>query len=194
MRLQGKTAIVTGSGSGLGKAMIKRLAEEGAAVVVADTSEKAMNTVVSELTAAGHKAIGVQVDVTNRDQVRQLMATVATKLGRIDILVNNAGITRHRPFKTMNDEDWDLVLGVDLKGVFNCVQAVADTMIKQGYGKIVNISSNSGNGGSSKNGTMTPQGGGQTQTYQMWDNGGNFNRAADLDCTDDYVSIPDFSY
>ena len=148
MRLQGKTAIVTGSGSGLGKAMIKRLAEEGAAVVVADTSEKAMNTVVSELTAAGHKAIGVKVDVTNRDQVRQLMATVATKLGRIDILVNNAGITRHRPFKTMNDEDWDLVLGVDLKGVFNCVQAVADTMIKQGYGKIVNISSNSGNGGS----------------------------------------------
>lgn len=148
MRLQGKTAIVTGSGSGLGKAMIKRLAAEGASVVVSDLNQNAIDSVVGELRAAGHTAMGVKVDVTQRDEVKALMATVAAQLGHIDILVNNAGITRHRSFKTMNDEDWDLVLGVDLKGVFNCVQAVADTMIQQRYGKIVNISSNSGNGGS----------------------------------------------
>lgn len=149
MRLQDKVAIVTGSGSGLGKAIVKRLAEEGASVVVADINAEAVATVVGELKEAGRTAVGFKVDVTDSSQVKELMATTAGKLGRIDILVNNAGVTRHRPFPTMNDEDWNIVLAVDLKGVFFCVQAVADYMIKQRYGKIVNISSASGNGGAS---------------------------------------------
>ena len=149
MRLQDKVAIVTGSGSGLGKAIVRRLAEEGASVVVADVNAEAVATVVGELKEAGRTAIGFTVDVRDSSQVKELMATTAGKLGRIDILVNNAGVTRHRPFLTMNDEDWNIVLAVDLKGVFFCVQAVAEYMIKQRCGKIVNISSASGNGGAS---------------------------------------------
>lgn len=148
MRLQGRVAIVTGSGSGLGKAMAKRLAEEGASVVVADINHEAMDTVVRELKEAGRTAMGFKVDVTDRRQLTELMKTTAAKFGRIDILVNNAGVTRHRPFLAMSDEDWDKVLAVDLKGVFFCVQAVAEYMIKQRYGKIVNISSVSGTGAS----------------------------------------------
>ena len=149
MRLQDKVAIVTGSGSGLGKAIVKRLSEEGASVVVADINAEAVATVVGELEKAGRTAVGFTVDVRDRSQLKELMATTAGKLGRIDILVNNAGVTRHRPFLAMNDEDWNIVLAVDLKGVFFCVQAVAEYMIKQRYGKIVNISSVSGNGGAS---------------------------------------------
>lgn len=149
MRLQDRVAIVTGSGSGLGKAMVKRLAEEGASVVVADINQEAIDTVVRELKAAGRTAMGFKVDVTDRSQLKELMKATAGRFGRIDILVNNAGVTRHRPFLTMNDEDWNIVLGVDLKGVFFCVQAVAEYMIKQRYGKIVNISSIAGTGASS---------------------------------------------
>ena len=149
VRLQDKIAIVTGSGSGLGKAIVKRLAEEGASIVVADINAEAVATVVGELEKAGRTAVGFTVDVRDRSQLKELMATTAGKFGRIDILVNNAGVTRHRPFLTMNDEDWNIVLAVDLKGVFFCVQAVAEYMIKQRCGKIVNISSASGNGGAS---------------------------------------------
>ena len=146
MRLQDKVAIVTGSASGLGKAMVERFAAEGAAVVVADINQEAIDTVVRELQGAGRKAMGFKVDVTSRPQLKDLMKATAEKFGRIDILVNNAGVVRPRPFLEMNDQDWDIVLGVDLKGVFYCVQAVAEYMIKQKYGKIVNLSSVAGTG------------------------------------------------
>ena len=146
MRLKDKVAIVTGSGSGLGKAMVKRLSEEGASIVIADINQESIDKVIRELTEAGRTAMGFQVDVTNRSQLKELMTAVAEKFGRIDILVNSAGITRYMPFLTMNDEAWDIVLAVDIKGVFYCVQAVAEYMIKQRYGKIVNISSSGGTG------------------------------------------------
>ena len=146
MRLRDKVAIVTGSGAGLGKAMVQRFAEEGAAIVVADINQPGIDTVVRELTQAGRPAMGYKVDVRNRAELKGLMKTTAEKFGRIDILVNNAGVQRNKPFLTMTDEDWDFVLGVDLKGVFFCVQAVAEYMIKQQYGKIVNISSSIGTG------------------------------------------------
>jgi NAD(P)-dependent dehydrogenase (short-subunit alcohol dehydrogenase family) len=146
MRVQGKTAIVTGSGSGLGRAMAERLAEEGASIVVADIDAAAIDATVAELRAAGRTALGIKVDVTKRDELKELMHRTVGEFGRIDILVNNAGLNRSRPFLAMNDEDWDIVLGVDLKGVFYGVQAVAEYMIAQRYGKIVNISSVSGTG------------------------------------------------
>lgn len=96
--------------------------------------------------------MGFKVDVTNRSQLKEMMKAVAGKFGRIDILVNNAGVARPRPFLMMDDDDWDFVLGVDLKGVFYCVQAVAEYMIEQRYGKIVNISSGAGNGGAPSGG------------------------------------------
>lgn len=158
MRVKDKVAIVTGGGSGLGKAIATRLAGEGASIVVADVNESAMNATVQGLTAAGHNAVGIKTDVSKREQVQALMNTVIDKFGRIDILINNAGVTRHRPFLEMNDADWDLVLAVDLKGVFYGVQAAAPHMIRQRDGKILNISSISGTGASSHHAGGSPAG------------------------------------
>lgn len=146
MRLSNKVAIVTGSGSGLGKAIVMRMAREGAAVVINDINVEGMEKVVSDIKNEGMTAIACEADVTNRSEVQHLMKTVAEKFGQIHILVNNAGVTRHRPFLEMTKEDWDVVLAVDLKGVFNCIQAVAVYMMQQRGGKIINISSVSGTG------------------------------------------------
>jgi 3-oxoacyl-[acyl-carrier protein] reductase len=149
MRAKGKVAVVTGAGSGMGKAIAKRLAADGAVIVVADINEAGMESTVSELTALGTTAVGVKVDVSKRTDTQRAMQEIVEKCGKIDILVNNAGVTRHRPFMTLNEEDWDIVLAVDLKGVFFCSQAVAPHMIARRYGKILNISSISGTGASS---------------------------------------------
>lgn len=148
MPLESKVAIVTGAGSGLGLAIARRFAREGACVIVADINKNAIGPTVEELRASGSDAIGFHVDVTKRDEIAALVEHVIAERGRIDILINNAGITRYRPFATMIDEDWDLVLSVDLKSVFFCAQAVAPHMIRQGYGKIVNMSSSHGTGAS----------------------------------------------
>ena len=158
MRTKDKVAIVTGGASGMGKAIATRLASEGASIVIADVNENAMNATVSELVAAGHKAAGYKMDVSRREQVREVMNEIVEKFGRIDILVNCAGVTRHRPFLELNDADWDFVLAVDLKGVFYCVQAAAPHMTRQGYGKILNISSISGTGASSHHAGGSPAG------------------------------------
>lgn len=96
----------------------------------------------------GGKAFGYKIDVSNQERVHEFIDKVAADHGRIDILVNNAGISRYRPFATMTGEDWDIVLNVDLKGVFFCSQAVAPHMARQEYGRIVNISSALGTGAS----------------------------------------------
>jgi NAD(P)-dependent dehydrogenase (short-subunit alcohol dehydrogenase family) len=158
MRVKDKVAIVTGGASGMGKAIATRLASEGASVVIADVNENAMNATVGELTAAGHKAAGYKVDVSKREELKDVMNAIVEKFGRIDILVNNAGVTRHRPFLELNDADWDFVLAVDLKGVFYCVQAAAPHLVRQRYGKIVNISSISGTGASSHHAGGSPAG------------------------------------
>ncbi len=160
MRLKDKVAIVTGSGSGLGRAMVHRLSEQGASVVVADIKQESIDTVVAELQQAGRTAMGYKVDVTNRRQVQDMTKSVAEKFGHIDILVNNAGIVRPRPWLTMDDADWDAVIAVDLKGVFYCVQAVAKYMMEQKYGKIVNISSVAGTGAAPFGGGGSPAGNG----------------------------------
>ena len=152
MRVKDKVAIVTGAGSGIGKAIATRLCTEGASVVVADIDDDAMKATVGELTVAGHKARSFKVDVSRRAQVKDLMHSIVENCGRVDILVNNAGVTRHRPFLEIDDSDWDVVLAVDLKGVFYCAQAVAPHMIRQRYGKILNISSIMGAGASSRAG------------------------------------------
>jgi NAD(P)-dependent dehydrogenase (short-subunit alcohol dehydrogenase family) len=146
VRLQNKIAIVTGSGGGLGKAMITRFAHEGATAIVSDINQQSVDAVVRELTAAGKTAVGYKIDVTQPAQLSEFMAAVAAKFGRIDILVNNAGVQRNKPFLQMSNDDWDYVVDVDLKGVFFCIQAVAEIMMKQHYGKIINISSSMGTG------------------------------------------------
>ncbi|TGR17942.1 MULTISPECIES: SDR family NAD(P)-dependent oxidoreductase [unclassified Mesorhizobium] len=146
MRLKDKVAVITGAGSGLGRAIAQRFVEEGATVLIADINEEAVNETVDEIRSSGGQASGLRVDVSRREDTQEMARVAAERHGRIDILVNNAGISRYRPFSTMTGDDWDAVLNVDLKGVFFCSQSTAPYMVQQKYGRVVNISSASGTG------------------------------------------------
>ena len=137
--LEGKTAVVTGAGRGIGRAIALRLAAEGATVIVNyNGSAKRAEEVVNEITAGGGKAEAIQCSVA------AMMDGVIKKYGSIDILVNNAGITKDNLLMKMSEEDFDAVIDTNLKGVFNCMKHVARQMIKQRGGRIINISSVSG--------------------------------------------------
>lgn len=146
MKLKDKVAIVTGAGQGIGEAIAKKLASEGASIMVDDVNIEEANRVVQEIKTQGGNAIAFKADVNRRDEVQNLVDTTLELFKGIHILVNNAGIRRNRPLLELTEEDWDLVVDVDLKGVFNCTQAVLKHMMKQQYGKIVNISSLAGIG------------------------------------------------
>ncbi|GAB4328785.1 MAG: 3-oxoacyl-[acyl-carrier-protein] reductase [Promethearchaeota archaeon] len=151
--LDGKVAIVTGSGRGIGKAIAEKLASEGASVVVADIDEASAKETAEGLTSAGMDAIGVQVNVADRASVKAMVAAALDKWGRVDVLVNNAGVTRDSMLAKMTDEQWDLVMAVNLKGVFYCTQETIGHMVERAQegaasnGKIVNISSTVGKSG-----------------------------------------------
>jgi len=144
MKLSGRVAIVTGAAQGIGEAIAKRLASEGAAVVVADINIEKARRVADEIKAQGGTAIAFKVDVANRVGVQDMVKTTMEKFEAIHILVNNAGIVRRAPFLELTEEAWDATMNVDLKGVFNCSQAILRHMIEQRYGKIINISSIAG--------------------------------------------------
>jgi 3-oxoacyl-[acyl-carrier protein] reductase len=149
MKLSSKVAIVTGSARGIGKAIAMGFASEGATVVVTDILIEQAHQVVDEIKNQGGTAIAFKADVASRADVHNLVKSTLENFKAIHILVNNAGITRHVPLLEMTEEDWDVVLDVDLKGVFNCTQAVLGHMMEQRYGKIINISSVAGVGVSS---------------------------------------------
>jgi NAD(P)-dependent dehydrogenase (short-subunit alcohol dehydrogenase family) len=142
MELKGKTAIVTGSGRGIGEGIALVLAREGANVVVNSRKAKDCEGVAQKIVSSGGKAIAVGGDVSKKADVTGLAAETIKQFGAIDILVNNAGIEGH-PCLTqdLSEEQWDRVLGVNLKGLFLCCQAVIPQMMKQGKGRIVNIAS-----------------------------------------------------
>lgn len=146
MRLRDKVAIVTGGASGIGKATIDMFGAEGATVVIADINAAAIDAALADVRGRGIRAAGHVCDVSDREQTHELMKKVNDEFDRIDILVNNAGVSRYRPFAEADSQDWDVVLGVDLKGVFFCAQSAAPYMRKQKYGRIVNISSALGTG------------------------------------------------
>ena len=141
MRLKSKVAIITGAGSGIGKESSLMFAKEGASVVVADIDEKGGKETVEEIKALGFEAFYAKLDVSNREESRQVVMDTMDKYGRIDVLVNNAGITQDALVSKMTEEQWDKVIDVNLKGVFNCTQAVVEVMLNQGTGSIVNTSS-----------------------------------------------------
>lgn len=141
MELLGKVALVTGAAQGIGKAIALLLAEKGADVVVSDINfEKAQET-AREIEEKGRKSMALKVNVADPDEVEKMVEAIIEKFSRIDILVNNAGITRDKLLLRMSSEDWDAVLDVNLKGVFNCTKSVIKYMSKQRSGKIVNIAS-----------------------------------------------------
>jgi len=139
--LDGRVALITGAGQGIGRAIALRFAQEGARVVVIDISADTAHAVVEDIKAAGGEAMAAVCDVTKRDQVNGVVAQAIEAFGQIDILGNNAGITRDARLVKMTEEDFDLVVNVNLKGVFNLTQAVAPHMIERGYGRIISTSS-----------------------------------------------------
>ncbi|MCX8103715.1 MAG: 3-oxoacyl-ACP reductase FabG [Candidatus Bipolaricaulota bacterium] len=140
-RLEEKVAIITGSGRGIGRETALLFAHEGATVVVSDIDSALGEQTTTEIRRAGGTAIFVRADVAQRADAQLLAETTAKEFGRIDILVNNAGILRDATLLKMTEEQFDQVISVNLKGVFNCTQAVAPIMIQQGRGKIINVSS-----------------------------------------------------
>jgi 3-oxoacyl-[acyl-carrier protein] reductase len=140
--LQGKVALVTGASRGIGRAIALELARQGAKVAVNYAgSEAKANEVVEEIKNMGGEAFAIQADVSNAEAVDQMVKAVLERFERIDILVNNAGITRDNLLMRMKEEEWDDVININLKGVFNCTKAVTRPMMKQRYGRIVNIAS-----------------------------------------------------
>jgi len=141
MRLANKVAIVTGGSRGIGLAIARRFASEGAAVVVGDLDLEAARLAAAELEKLGVGAEAVKCDVAQIEDAELLASHALNRFGRIDILVNNAGITRDRLLLRMSESDWDVVIAVNLKGAFNCTKAVAKTMLRQRSGRIINIAS-----------------------------------------------------
>jgi 3-oxoacyl-[acyl-carrier protein] reductase len=145
MNLNDKVAVITGAAQGIGRAIAEILAQRGADVVVADLQVEKADATAKEIAAgAGRRAMAVQVDVADSTSAKAMIDRAIAEFGRVDILVNNAGITRDNLIMRMKEADWDLVLDVNLKGAFNCSKAVIRSMMKQRYGRIVNITSVSG--------------------------------------------------
>ena len=142
MKLIGKTALVTGASRGIGREIALELARQGADVIVnyAGSEAKAYE-VVEEIKGLGREAIAIQCDVSNSDSVTNMVKETVDHFGKIDILVNNAGITRDNLLMRMKENEWDDVMNINLKGVFLCTKAVTRQMMKQRYGRIINISS-----------------------------------------------------
>jgi len=150
MRLKGKVAIVTGGGIGIGRAYCLALAREGAKVVAADIQDAEAGRVAEEIKKNGGEAVAVPVDVTSPEKTRAMADAALKRYGRIDILVNNAALysaIKKKPFMEIDEEEWDRVMAVNVKGLFLCMQAVYPAMKRQGKGKIINISSGTALGG-----------------------------------------------
>jgi 3-oxoacyl-[acyl-carrier protein] reductase len=141
MRLTDKVSIITGAGQGIGRATALKFAVEGAKVAVCDINMEAVEDTVTAIREAGGDAAGFDVDVTNKESIARMVAGVMAKWGRIDTLVNNAGIVQDAQFKKMTDEQFERVIDVNLKGVYNCTKAVVDIMLEQNSGVILNASS-----------------------------------------------------
>lgn len=140
--LEGKTAIVTGGARGIGKAIVQKFASEGANVAIIDLiNDDNVKAFVAELTSTGIKAKAYAANVAKFDEVQNIVNQIVADFSRVDILVNNAGITKDGALKRMTEEQWDAVITVNLKSVFNFTKAIQPVMWKQGIGSIINMSS-----------------------------------------------------
>ncbi len=144
MRLQGKTAIITGAGTGIGRGIALEFAKQGARVVVVGRRMEPLKRVVEDIEKLNAQALAVSCDVSDMTEVQSLMAKVMQAFGTIDILVNNAGVYIPHDALAMTEEEWNTVMSIDLKGVWLCSKAVIPQMLTQGKGKIINVSSIAG--------------------------------------------------
>jgi len=141
MKLEGKISIITGGGTGLGKAMALEFANAGADVVVCSRNKDNIEKARDEIMALGRRSLAIVTDVCVKEQVANMVKKVINEFGKIDILVNNAGTGRLAPILDLTEDIWDMTLDTNLKGLFLCTQAVAKHMVEQKYGKIINIAS-----------------------------------------------------
>ena len=140
-KLEGRIAVVTGGARGIGKAICERLAAEGASLAIVDIMQEVADETAAEFKAKGIKAVAFAANVAKPEDADKAIKAVIDEFGRIDILVNNAGITRDTLMMRMSESDWDLVMDVNLKGTFNFIKAAMRPMMKNKYGKIVNVAS-----------------------------------------------------
>lgn len=141
MRVKDKVAVVTGGGRGIGEATAIRLAEEGAKIVVNDIHEGNAQKVVDKIKGMGREAIPVIADIVKMEKAKELIDTAVERFGQIDIMVNNAGINRDLLIKDMTEQDWDMVVDLDLKATFFCCKFASQYMVARKYGKIINLAS-----------------------------------------------------
>ncbi len=141
MRVENKVVIITGAGSGIGKETALLFGKEGAKVVVADVNEKAGEETAQEIRNNGADAFFAKLDVSDREQAQQVVKDTLERYGKLDILINNAGIIQDALISKMSEKQWDNVINIDLKGPFNCIQAVVEAMTSHGTGEIINVSS-----------------------------------------------------
>jgi 3-oxoacyl-[acyl-carrier protein] reductase len=141
LSLEGRVALVTGSAQGIGRATALTLAEAGASIVLADIPRPKLDETVQEFQNLGHKVLKCVVDVTDPVTIQKMMEEIIAAWGKIDILVNNAGITKDNLVMRMKSEDWEAVLKVNLTGAFSCIRAALPAMVRQRYGRIINIAS-----------------------------------------------------
>lgn len=166
--LSGKVALVTGGSKGIGLGMAQALGRYGATVVITSRGADEGETAVQQLKEEGMNAAYIQADVTKKEQVEKLVNEIVERFGSLDILVNNAGMNIRKPLVEVEESDWDRVLGVNLKGIFLVGQACAKQMIKQNYGKIINISSIFGSVGMSFQTSYAASKGGINQLTKIW--------------------------
>ncbi len=141
-RLDGKVAVITGSGRGIGKAVAMLFAQEGACVTINDIDEAVALEAAKEIEANGGKVAICVANIAKPEEAQKLMGTAVEKFGKLDILVNNAGIARDALASKMTDEQWDLCIDINLKGTFNCIRAASKYMMKKGHnGRVINVSS-----------------------------------------------------
>lgn len=144
MILQGKAAIVTGARQGIGEAVALALAQEGADLMLVSRSISAEDQIVKDAMATGRRVLAMQADVSSRNQVQNMVDLTLEAFGRVDVLFNNAGISSPGMLWKLTEEQWDQVINVNLKGTFNCMQAVAKPMMEQKSGSIINVTSSAG--------------------------------------------------
>jgi len=141
MSLSGRVVLVTGASQGIGRACALKLAEAGAAVAVAARNQQKLDELVAQISAAGGKAAAFPLDVADEEQIKSAFKAAIGQFGRIDILVNNAGITRDQLVMRMKRADWDAVLNTNLTSAYLCIQQVISSMLKQRWGRIINVTS-----------------------------------------------------